>query len=88
LDKHGSMIAAGNSVLEVEATNDQVIDATGAGDAFCGSFLGHYLRSQDARAAAELATQTAGWVVSRFGARAAMDDEIRARVARFGLKAG
>jgi ribokinase len=80
------MIASGNHVLEVAATTDPIVDATGAGDAFGGAFLGHFLRSGDAQAAANLAVQTAGWVVSRFGARAAMDDEVRARIVKYGLK--
>jgi ribokinase len=85
LDKDGAMIAHENHVLEVAATTDPIVDATGAGDAFGGAFLGHYLRSGDAQAAANLAVQTAGWVVSRFGARAAMDDEVRARIAKYGF---
>jgi ribokinase len=86
LDKDGAMIANGNTVLEVAATTDPIVDATGAGDAFGGAFLGHYLRSNDAQAAANLAVQTAGWVVSRFGARAAMDDAVRARIAKYGFQ--
>ncbi len=83
LDKDGAMIAEGNSLIHVAAIPDDVIDATGAGDSFGGAFLGHYLRSKDARSAAELAVNVAGWVVSVFGARPPMDDAIRARIEQF-----
>lgn len=86
LDKDGAMISDGDRVLEVPASDDRVIDATGAGDAFGGAFLGHYLRSRDTQAAAELAVQIAGWVVGRFGARAVRDAELDARLARYGLR--
>jgi ribokinase len=87
LDKDGAMVADGNSLIEVQAIPDTVIDATGAGDSFGGAFLGHYLRSKDAQSAATLAVNVAGWVVSVFGARPAMDDAIRARIERFAPKA-
>ena len=84
LDKDGALIADGDSIMDVPATHDPVVDATGAGDAFGGAFFGHYLRSRDAHAAARLAVQVSGWVVSRFGARAALDEDIRERLERFG----
>ncbi len=83
LDKEGAMIADSSGIFRVEATKDTVIDATGAGDSFCGAFLGHYLRSKNARAAATLAAQVAGWVVSVFGARPEMDAEINKRILEF-----
>ncbi len=86
LDKHGALIAENGRSFQVAATTDNLIDATGAGDAFCGAFLGHYLRSGNAEAGAQLAVQVAGWVIGRFGARAAMDEEIRARIAKHGFK--
>jgi ribokinase len=86
LDKNGALIAEGGKSFQVEATNDGVVDATGAGDAFCGAFLGHYLRSNNAPAAAELAAQVSGWVVSKFGARAAIDAELERRLRQFGLE--
>jgi ribokinase len=87
LDKDGAMVADSNSLIEVQATTDTVIDATGAGDSFGGAFLGHYLRSKDAQGATTLAVNVAGWVVSVFGARPAMDDAIRARIERLAPKA-
>ena len=86
LDKEGALIAEGDRVLEVPASDDRVIDATGAGDAFGGAFLGHYLRSHDALAAAELAVQVAGWVVGHFGARPVRDADLAARIGRYGVQ--
>ncbi len=85
LDLEGVMILDGDEIIEISATKDTAVDATGAGDAFCGAFMGHYLRSRDPHAAGKLAVQVAGWVISRYGARAPMDDEIHARIKKFGL---
>lgn len=46
---------------------DIEVDPTGAGDAFAGSFLAEYLRTGDARAAAELALVVSSFVVERLG---------------------
>jgi len=86
LDHEGVLVGEpGREALHVAATTDAVVDATGAGDAFGGAFLSHFLRSGDAKAAATLAVQVAGWVIGRFGARVGMDDEIRARLEHYGL---
>ncbi len=86
LDKDGAMIADSSGIFKVEATKDTVIDATGAGDSFCGAFLGHYLQSKDARAASTLAAQVAGWVVSVFGARPETDARLEERIKEFGFE--
>lgn len=83
LDKDGVLVRERDQIFAVEATKDTVIDATGAGDSFCGAFLGHYLRSKDAYKAATLAVNVAGWVVSVFGARAPSDGRLLERIARF-----
>lgn len=83
LDRDGAVVARGNDVLEVRATHDEAVDATGAGDAFGGAFLAHYLRSRDPLAAARCGVQVAGWVVSRFGARPARDAELERRLREF-----
>ncbi|WP_293913065.1 carbohydrate kinase family protein [Deinococcus sp.] len=86
MDEDGALIEGPRLPrLHVPATQDRLLDATGAGDAFGGAFLAHYLRHGDARRAAELAVQVGGWVVSRFGARPAVDDELRERLSPFGL---
>jgi ribokinase len=81
----GALILDRGSLIELQATRDQPVDATGAGDSFGGAFLGHYLRSKDAQAAGQLAVQVAGWVIGRFGARPPMDAEIKRRIEQFGF---
>lgn len=81
----GALILDRGQLIELQATRDQPVDATGAGDSFGGAFLGHYLRSKDALAAGQLAVQVAGWVIGRFGARPPMDAEVRGRLERFGF---
>ena len=81
LDARGALIGLpGAAPLHVPASADRLLDATGAGDAFGGAFLGHYLRSGDALAAGRCAALIGGWVVSRFGARPPIDDDLRARL--------
>lgn len=46
---------------------DAEVDPTGAGDAFAGTFLAEYLRTGDARVAAELALVVSSFVVERLG---------------------
>ncbi|RIH89759.1 2-dehydro-3-deoxygluconokinase [Meiothermus luteus] len=83
----GALILDGERLIRLEATQDQPVDATGAGDSFCGAFLGHYLRSYDPLAAGQLAVQVAGWVIARFGARPPADTELQERIARYGYRA-
>lgn len=86
LDHEGVLVGEpGREALHVAATDDPLMDATGAGDAFGGAFLSHYLRSKDARAACELAVQVAGWVIGRIGARTPPDAELKARLERHAL---
>lgn len=85
LGPEGALIAAKGQVIRLEATPDVAVDATGAGDAFGGAFLGHYLRSQDAQAAGKLAVQVAGWVVARFGARGPVDADLEQRLRHYGF---
>jgi len=85
LGAEGAIILDKGRLIELQATQDKAIDATGAGDSFGGAFLGHYLRSNDAEAAGRLAVQVAGWVIGRFGARAPVDDNLKRRLTRFGI---
>ncbi|THF88018.1 sugar kinase [Deinococcus sp. KSM4-11] len=81
MDEDGVMIEGPTCPrVQVPATRDPLIDATGAGDAFGGAFLAGWLRHGDPERAAHLAVQVGGWVVSRFGARAPADDDLRARL--------
>ncbi|WP_027882956.1 carbohydrate kinase family protein [Meiothermus rufus] len=86
LAAEGALILDRGRRIELAATTDLPVDATGAGDSFGGAFLGHYLRSRDPLAAGLLAVQVAGWVIGRFGARPPMDDELKRRLARFGYQ--
>ncbi|PYE53627.1 carbohydrate kinase family protein [Deinococcus yavapaiensis] len=86
LDAQGALIGLpGRDPVHVPATDDQLLDATGAGDAFGGAFLGHLLCYGEPIAAARCAADVSGWVVSRFGARAPMDDDLKARLRRHGV---
>ncbi|WP_155298215.1 carbohydrate kinase family protein [Deinococcus kurensis] len=85
LDEDGVLIEGpGQARVQVPATTDRAVDATGAGDAFGGAFLAEWLTHGDAARAAQLAVQVGGWVVSRFGARPPADEELRARIAAHG----
>ncbi|MDW8481694.1 MAG: sugar kinase [Meiothermus sp.] len=86
LAARGALILDGERLIRLEATQDQPVDATGAGDSFCGAFLGHYLRSRDPLAAGQLAVQVAGWVIARFGARPPVDAELRGRLKHYGYR--
>jgi ribokinase len=88
MDEEGALIEGPRTPrVQVSATRDPLLDATGAGDAFGGAFLAHYLQHGDALEAARIAVQVGGWVVSRFGARPGVDDELRERLRPFGLNA-
>ena len=63
--------------VHVPAADARLLDATGAGDAFGGAFLAEWLRHGEPARAARVAVQVGGWVVSRFGARPPVDDELR-----------
>ncbi|MGI8747751.1 MAG: carbohydrate kinase family protein [Deinococcus sp.] len=84
MDEQGALLEGpGQPRVHIPATRDELLDATGAGDAFGGAFLAHYLRHGDAPTAARCAAQVGGWVVSRFGARPPADPDLAARLAPF-----
>ncbi|WP_425145316.1 carbohydrate kinase family protein [Deinococcus sp.] len=88
MDEHGALLQGPQQPrAHVPATQDTLLDATGAGDAFGGAFLAHYLHGGNALRAAECAAQVGGWVVSRFGARPPTDADLARRLAPF-LKTG
>ena len=81
MDEDGALIEGpGTPRVHVPATDDTLVDATGAGDAFGGAFLAGWLKHRDAEKAAQVAVQVGGWVVSRFGARPPADAELTARL--------
>lgn len=74
LDREGVLLApAGQTPRLILASHVTALDATGAGDAFAGSFLGHYLAGQDVWQAAERAVRVAAWVIQQLGARPALN---------------
>jgi ribokinase len=77
LDAEGALVyEAGKATVVPPATNN-LVDATGAGDSFAGSFLAHYLEHHDAVAAARFATQISAWVIEHLGARPQPDARLR-----------
>lgn len=87
LDEQGALLEGPvQSRTHVPASDDRLIDATGAGDAFGGAFLAGWLTHGDALRAARLAVQVGGWVVSRFGARPPADADLQARLVPFRLE--
>lgn len=67
--------------IHIPASHDTLVDATGAGDAFGGVFLAQYLKHGNPVKASEVAAQVGGWVVSRFGARPPVDEDLHTRLA-------
>lgn len=59
----------GRGSLIVEARPSDLIDPTGAGDAFAAAFISEYLRSFDLKAAAISGIELGGKAVSRLGGR-------------------
>ncbi|GAA5502080.1 ATP-dependent 6-phosphofructokinase [Deinococcus xinjiangensis] len=81
MDEEGALIEGpAQKRVQVQATPDTLVDATGAGDAFGGAFLAEWLQHKDAEQAAKVAVQVGGWVVSRFGARPPTDQQLKDRL--------
>lgn len=58
----------GQSLTVKATTVPQIIDTTGAGDSFNGSFLGHFAYTGDAVASAKFASQIAAKTIQHYGA--------------------
>lgn len=87
MDEDGVLIEGPTQArVHVPATDDRLIDATGAGDAFGGAFLSGWLTHGDAVRAARLAVQVGGWVVSHLGARPPANDDLARRLATDALR--
>ncbi len=83
LDANGARVQDGPSGgIPIPPSPSQLVDATGAGDAFAGAFLAHWMRSQDAVEAARFATSISAWVIERLGARPKPDVDLRERIAQ------
>jgi len=82
LDADGALVWQDGKGTAIPAGTNNLVDATGAGDSFAGSFLAHYLDSGDAVAAARYATSISAWVIERLGARPAPDARLRSVLAK------
>ena len=61
-----------------------VVDTTGAGDAFCGAFSATYTQTRDPRASAVSGTVAASFVIEEFGGLHALDSQSTAVERRSG----
>lgn len=78
LDRDGCFIMTHTLAQHVPGQSiDTPVDTTGAGDAFNGAFLAHYLATGDALTAARFANRIGAWVAQRTGARPPIDDELQ-----------
>jgi ribokinase len=85
LDAKGALIYDSGSLFHLAPYVGEVVDDTGAGDAFAGAFLSEYLQSGDVMSAGELAVCVSSWVVSKLGARPQSDEELEKRIREFKL---
>ncbi|XP_003738674.1 uncharacterized protein LOC100901288 [Galendromus occidentalis] len=67
--ENGAVIVEGKNVTVVPTASVNVVDSTGAGDAFAGGFLALYARNQPLVACAKAGNQAASSVITRMGAR-------------------
>jgi len=67
----GSLILRGAERVEVEAVPAQVVDTTGAGDAYAAGFLAGYVAGRDLAECGRMGSQAASEVISHYGARPA-----------------
>ncbi len=67
----GSVILHNGTRTEVAAVPAQVVDTTGAGDAYAAGFLAAYTKGQGLEAAGMLGAKAAALAISRIGARPA-----------------
>lgn len=76
LDARGAMIFFDDEFIPIQPQTENLIDATGAGDAFAGAFLAKYLRYPDPVEAAHFAVAVSSWVVNHIGARPKPDNQL------------
>ncbi len=69
LGTDGVIVSLDGPSFAVPAVLVDVVDPTGAGDAFCAGYLAEWTRSRDARAAAVAGTEVAARAVGAIGAR-------------------
>ena len=81
----GSVILRGGQRTAVQAAPAQVVDTTGAGDAYAAGFLAAYVAGRDMAACGRLGSLAAAEVIGQYGARP--KPGLRARAAEAGLVA-
>lgn len=67
--EQGSMILQGGKIVEIAAVPTEVVDTTGAGDAYAAGFLAALTRGAGLEAAGQLGAKAAALTISRIGAR-------------------
>ncbi|CAB4880368.1 unannotated protein [freshwater metagenome] len=78
LDADGSYVHQNGIGTHIPPATNNLVDATGAGDSFAGSFLAHVLEHDSAVEAARFATRISAWVIERIGARPEADARLTA----------
>lgn len=78
---HGAVVVHGDEVVTVPAVPVEVVDTTGAGDAFAAGFLRGITSGLDAERSARLGALAAAEVISHLGARPMGDLAAEARAA-------
>lgn len=67
LGKDGCILLDGDTVVRLPAPKVNVVDTTGAGDSFAGSFLAAYSKTDDPLAAATRAIEVSSHAVTKVG---------------------
>jgi ribokinase len=69
LGEDGALVVAGGETTHLPAVSVEAVDATGAGDAFCGALADALSRGEPLVAAAQWAVRVAGMSTTRWGAQ-------------------
>lgn len=81
--ENGAYVVSGGVVTHVPATPVDIVDATGAGDAFAGAFLWGITNGYDLSTAGQMGNTAAGSVISHIGPRP--EEDLKALFAARGL---
>ncbi len=88
LDAKGALVYEEGHATAIAPGSDRLVDATGAGDAFAGAYLARAVAGADPVSAARLAVGVSSWVVSRIGARPAVDEHVLRVIGRAAVPKG
>jgi sugar/nucleoside kinase (ribokinase family) len=82
--REGAIVhAAGSSaIISVEPVTSNVVDETGAGDAFCGGFLAGFARGRDAADGALYGSVSASYALAASGPRELVNAQVAEAHAR------